>query len=57
MKFTILVHPSLVIDYTLSLFDIYMPGSREEDCLRNNEVSLYDLYGHALAQEPLPRGS
>ena len=23
---------------------------------RNNAFSLYDLYGHALAQEPLPRG-
>ena len=29
-----------------------MPGSRE----RNNAVSQYDLYGHALAQEPLPWG-
>ena len=33
-----------------------MPGSREEDFQRNNAFSLYDLYGLALAQEPLPRG-
>ena len=31
-----------------------MPGSREEDFKKNNAFSLYDLYGHALAQEPLP---
>ena len=30
-----------------------MPGSREEDFKRNNVFSLYDLYGHAIAQEPL----
>ena len=34
-----------------------MPDSKEEDLLRNNVFSFYDLYGHALAQEPLPRGS
>ena len=28
-----------------------MPGSREEDFKRNNAVSLYDLYGHAPAQD------
>ena len=33
-----------------------MPGSREEDFKKNNAFSLYDLYGHALAQEPLPGG-
>ena len=33
-----------------------MPGCREEDFKKNNAFSLYDLYGHALAQEPLPRG-
>ena len=33
-----------------------MPGSREEDIWRNYAFSLYDLYDHALAQEPLPRG-
>ena len=32
-----------------------MHGSREEDFKRNNAFSLYDLYGHALAQEPLPQ--
>ena len=34
-----------------------MPGSREEDLKRNNAFLLYDLYGLALAQEPLPHGS
>ena len=34
-----------------------MPGSREEDFNRTIIFSLYDLYGHTLAQEPLPRGS
>ena len=34
-----------------------MPGSKEEDFYRNNAFSLYDLNGHALAQEPLPLGS
>ena len=33
-----------------------MPGSREEDFKKNNAFSLYDLYGHALAQEPCPGG-
>ena len=33
-----------------------MLGSREEDFKRNNAFSLYDLHGHALAQEPLPWG-
>ena len=32
-----------------------MPGRREEDFLRNYAFLLYDLHGHALAQEPLPR--
>ena len=27
-----------------------MPGSKEEDFERNNAFSLYDLYGHTLAQ-------
>ena len=31
-----------------------MPGSKE-DFKRNNAFSLYNLYGHSLAQEPLPR--
>ena len=30
-----------------------MPGSREEDFKRKNAFSLFDLYDHALAQEPL----
>ena len=33
-----------------------MPRTREEDFKRNNAFSLYDLYGHALAQELLPWG-
>ena len=31
-----------------------MLGGRER-VLKNNAFSLYDSYGHALAQEPLPR--
>ena len=34
-----------------------MPGSREDGFYRTNEFLLYDLYGQALAQEPLPLGS
>ena len=34
-----------------------LPGSKEEDFLRNNAFSPNDLYGHVLAQEPLPLGS
>ena len=30
-----------------------MPGSREKDFSRNNAFLLYDLYGHAPAQEIL----
>ena len=33
-----------------------MAGSREEDFNRNNAFSLYDLYGHTLAQEYLTLG-
>ena len=34
-----------------------MPGRIEKKIFkRNNAFSLYDLYGHALAQEPCPRG-
>ena len=32
-----------------------MPGSREEDFLKNCAFSVYDLYANALAQEPLSR--
>ena len=32
-----------------------MLGSKEDDFYRKNAFPLYDLYGHALAQEPLPR--
>ena len=34
-----------------------MPGGREEDLKKNNAFSLYDLYGHTLSHEPLPRWS
>ena len=34
----------------------FMPGIREEHFKRNNAFSQYDLYGHAPAQEHLPRG-
>ena len=33
-----------------------MPRTSVEDFKRNNAFSLYNLHGHALAQEPLPRG-
>ena len=32
-----------------------MPGSREDDN-RKDAFPLYELYGHALALEPLPGG-
>ena len=31
-----------------------MPKSIEEDLLRNNAISLQDLYGRALAKNPCP---
>ena len=36
-----------------------MPPSREDDSKRKDAFSIYtcNLYGHALAQEPLPHGS
>ena len=33
-----------------------MPQSIEEYFKRNNAISVYDLYGHALAMNPCPRG-
>ena len=33
-----------------------MPRTREEDFKTNNAFTLYDLYGHALAQEPPAMG-
>ena len=33
-----------------------MPYSIEEDFKRNDAISLYDLYGHALAKKPCPGG-
>ena len=55
MKYTILVHPSLgiITIYLVCLF--YAWEYREEYFLRNDTVSLYELYDHALAQEPLPQ--
>ena len=52
MKFTILIDSSLV---TLTIPSVYA-GCREEDSLKNNAFSLYDLpvFGHILAQESRP---
>ena len=56
-KFTILAQPFLVI-ITIYKFVWTMSGRVEKKIIyRNNAFSLYDLYGHTLAQEPLPRGS
>ena len=33
-----------------------MHHSKEEDFKRNNALTLYDLYGNNLAQEPCPGG-
>ena len=41
---------------TLCLFDLCLIVEKKI-IKENNAVSLYDLYGHALAQEPLPQGS
>ena len=52
MKFTILkTLPSSSLLYYQ--FVRYVPGSKENYFLRNNAISLYDLHGHALAQQPL----
>ena len=57
IKFKILVDPSLVHHhYTLNLFDP-SPGVEKKIFKENNVFSLYDLYGHTLAQEPLPHRS
>ena len=53
---TIFIDPSLII-IIYSYFVCSMPGRIEEDFKRNNVCSRYTLYGHALAQEPLPQGS
>ena len=56
MKFTILVDPSLIIiNYNLSSSDLYL-GVEQKVLKRNNAISLYDLFGHALAQNTLRRG-
>ena len=33
-----------------------MPVSKEDDFYRNDAFSLFDIYGHALAQDPCPGG-
>ena len=60
MNFTVLVNPSLFIIitvYILSLSDLCSAVEKKINILRNNAFLLYDLYGHSLAQEPLPWGS
>ena len=56
LKFAILVDPSLVITIIYLVCLIYSVGVEKKILKKNNAFSLYDLYGHALAQEPLPRG-
>ena len=34
----------------------YYKLSLSDQCLKEYAFSQYDLFGHALAQEPLPRG-
>ena len=51
MKVTILVDPSLVIIIKYLVCLIYAWEYRRR-FLRNNAFSLYDLYGHALYQNP-----
>ena len=56
MKFTILVDSFLAIItlYLVCLIMINALESRKQLFFyRNNAFSLYDLYGHALEQEPL----
>ena len=56
MKFTILVDPSLVI-INIYLVCLTYAWECNEHFYRKNAFPLYYLYGHAQAQEPLPRGS
>ena len=55
MTFIILLDPSLVI-ILHTWFILSVPVIREDD-FKKNAFSLYDLYDHILAQEPLPLGS
>ena len=59
MKFTILEDPSLVIITIYLVCLINALESREKELLKSNAYafSLNDLYGHILAEEPLPHGS
>ena len=54
-KLTIFEDPSSVI-IPMFLHVVCLPRSREEDFERNNAFSLYDLYSHAPAKEPLHVG-
>ena len=58
MKFTISVDPSLVIItlYLVCLMELCLEVEKKI-FKRNNAVSLYNLYGHAPAYEPLFQGS
>ena len=51
MKLTILVDPSLVI---ITMHLVYK--SIEEDFKRKYAILRLDLYGHALAKNPYPKG-
>ena len=56
-KFSILVDPSLAIINVYLVCLINAWDSEEKDFFFKNAFSKYDLYGHTLAQEPLPQGS
>ena len=56
MKFTILVHPSLVIiTIVYTLFDLCLGVEKKN--FKEIMHFHYLSYDHALAQEPLPQGS
>ena len=58
MKFTILVDPFLVIITTYLVYLIYdLCLGREKKIFKEIMQLHYDIYGHTLAQEPLPQGS
>ena len=53
IQFTIYENSSLVIITILSICLIYVWVKRRR-FLKKNAFLLYDLFGHAIAQEPLP---
>ena len=55
MTFTIVVDRPLVI-IIIYLVCLISSWEKEDEFYRNNAFPLYNLYGHALAQEPLPKG-